>query len=262
MRHGARRGASPRARWREGVRDGHGLLERRGALGAREAGRAEQALQRRAALADQDRRARPSRRRRAASRSRSTPLSRPPAISTSGAGNARSAAMTASGWVPWESLTKRTPSIRATGSRRCSTPVNAAGRPADRVRGDAEEQARRRSPPARWRRCGGPGCASSSTGMIRPPGPACGHARRPASGRRSTAGRHDPAVHHAEAARHRGVVPVQDRRAPCRGRRTPPTTGILGVEHERAVRVHQLGEAALDPPVGLDASRGGRGGPR
>ena len=35
----------------------------------------------------------------------STPLSRPPAISTIGLAKARSAAMTASGWVPCESLT-------------------------------------------------------------------------------------------------------------------------------------------------------------
>ena len=49
-----------------------------------------------------------------ASSERSTPLSRPPAISTTGAGNARRAAITASGWVPWESLTNRTPSSRPT----------------------------------------------------------------------------------------------------------------------------------------------------
>ena len=47
--------------------------------------------------------------------------------------------MTASGWVPCESLTKRTPSTIATGSRRCSTPAERRGRRPDRLRRDAEE---------------------------------------------------------------------------------------------------------------------------
>ena len=54
-------------------------------------------------------------RRRRPARRRSTPLSRPPAISTIGGAKARSAAITASGCVPCESLTNRTPSTRPTG---------------------------------------------------------------------------------------------------------------------------------------------------
>ena len=37
---------------------------------------------------------------------------------------------------------------------------------------------------------------------------------------------------------------------------------VLVVEHERAVGIDQLGESALDPPVRLERSRAGRGGPR
>ena len=59
-----------------------------------------------------------------------TPFERPPAMRTSGRGNDRSAAMTASGCVPCESFTNRTPSIVATCSRRCSTPVKALTAPA------------------------------------------------------------------------------------------------------------------------------------
>ena len=75
------------------------------------------------------------------------------------------------------------------------------------------------------------------------------------------AGRDDPAVHHAEAARHRVVALVQH------GRRRPECgvagdDRVLGVEDERAVRVDELGEPALDlavrlhGPVAIEVVRG------
>ena len=115
---------------------------------------------------------------------RSIPLSRPPAIRTIGGSNARSAAITASGWVPCESLTNRTPSTSATGSRRCSTPVNAAA--ASRMASGASPN---RSPTAIAARAletlWAPGMASSPTGMMRPPGPVAA-GPPPATGSRST----------------------------------------------------------------------------
>ena len=138
------------------------------------------------------------------------PLSRPPAISTTGAGKARSAAITASGWVPWESLTNRTPSTRPTDWSRCSTPVNAAA--ARRIASGAMPNSIPTAIAARaletlWR----PGMPSSSTGMIPPPGPAWA-TPPPASGSRSTAAATIQPSTHAETARHGPVVPVQDRR--------------------------------------------------
>ncbi len=70
--------------------------------------------------------------------------------------------MTASGWVPCESLTKRTPSTTATVSRRCSTPVKAAA--ARRIAAGSMPKWRAVATAARafetlWR----PGIASSST---------------------------------------------------------------------------------------------------
>ena len=74
---------------------------------------------------------------------------------------------TASGWVPWESLTNRTPSTIATDSRRCSTPSNAVA--ARRIASGATPNRRPVATAARaletlWR----PGIASSATGRTRP----------------------------------------------------------------------------------------------
>ena len=100
---------------------------------------------------------------------RSTPLSRPPQMRTMGAEKAWSAAMTASGCVPWESLTYRTPSTNATVSSRCSTPVNPAA--VRRIASGATPNSRPTATAASallvlWR----PGMASSPTGMTRPSG--------------------------------------------------------------------------------------------
>ena len=115
--HG-RDGAVGRAGEREaggGVGGGDGLVQGRGARGAG-AGRPRGTGPRASGPLSPIRTAADARPPRppARARARSTPLSRPPAISTTGAGKARSAAITASGWVPWESLTNRTPSTRPT----------------------------------------------------------------------------------------------------------------------------------------------------
>ena len=159
--------------------------------------------------------------------------------------------MTASGCVPWESLTKRTPSMSATVSSRCSTPVEGGGGRADGVRGDAEQQADRDRGQGVARRCARPGWPSSPIGMIRPPGPV---AAVPAAGQRQAlhAVGHDPAIDDAEAAGHR----PRSRRYRTDGARAEAGVAaddrVLGVEHERAVGVDQLGEPALDPPVRLE----------
>ena len=144
---------------------------------------------------------------------RSTPLSRPPAISTIGASNARSAAMTASGCVPCESLTKRTPSMSATDSRRCSTPVNAAAAAriasgatpnssADRDRG----QGVRDVVGARDRQLADRHDPAARPGRRRP----AAREREPLDARGD-----DPAVDDAEPAGHRPLAPVQDGAAPA-----------------------------------------------
>ena len=123
------------------------------------------------------------------------------------------------------------------------------GGPADRVGGDAEQQPDR----DRGQRVGDV-VAPRDPQLVDRHDPAArsglGHAtageRQPLHGRR-----HDPAVHHAEPAGHGTVVPVQDRRRGAQAR-VPAHDRVLEVEHERAVRVHELGEAALDPPVGVE----------
>ena len=64
-------------------------------------------------------------------------------------------------------------------------------------------------------------------------------------------GGHDPAVDDADPAAHRSVVPVEDRaRAAQAG--VARDDRVLGIEDERAERVHLLCEAALDRPVRLE----------
>ena len=180
---------------------------RRGAHGARDA------RPRRAAPRAQGRSRRSGRRptavspATAASSCRSTPLSRPPAISTTGGSNARSAAMTASGWVPWESFTNRTPSTSPTGWSRCSTPVNARGGAPDRVGRDAEQEA----DGDRGQRVGHV-VAARDRELVDGHDPAARPGRGdPAAGQRQTLDRggDDPAVQHPEPAGDRPVVAVE-----------------------------------------------------
>ena len=190
----------------------------------------------------------PSRRPPSASSARSTPLSRPPAISTTGPGNARRAAMTASGWVPCESLTNRTPSTRPTVWSRCSTPVNAAA--ARRTASGATPNSSPTAIAARaFETLCRPGIPSSSTGMIPPPGPACA-VPPPAIGSRSTAADTIQPSTTPRPPGHRAVVAVQDHRRGAQPR-VAAHDRILEVEDERAVRIDHLREASLDAPVGL-----------
>ena len=179
------------------------------------------------------------------------PLSRPPAISTIGGSNARSAAMTASGWVPCESLMNRTPSMTATGSSRCSTPVKAAAAAPDRRRrepererdGDRGQRVRdvvgardgelgdRHDPAARRRR-----------GALVPPRASASRATPSATIQPSTTP--EPARLRAGRADTRGP-----RRRPAR--RSPATTGSSALRTSAPGRVDQLGQPALDPAVAL-----------
>ena len=183
-----------------------------------------------------------------ASSSRSTPLSRPPAISTTGASKARRAAMTASGWVPCESFTKRTPSMTATGSSRCSTPWNAAA--ADRIASGSTPNSRPTATAASaLETLCAPGTVSSANGMIRPSGPV---AASPTARQREPldAVRHDPPVDQADATGQRPVAPVEDGRGRAAGE--PGIVRdhrVLGIEHERPVGGHELRQPALDRPV-------------
>ena len=178
---------------------------------------------------------------------RSMPLSRPPAMSTTGASKARSAATTASGWVPCESLTKRTPSTSATGSSRCSTPRKAAA--AARIaagsspKASADRDRRQRVRHVVRARDGQLGGRHDPRGRGRRGRHPPGRGARPVGD--------DPAVDHPEPAGQRRVAAVRDRRAPADGR-VRRDDRVLDVEHERAVGIDQLGEPALDPAIALE----------
>ena len=185
----------------------------------------------------------------AASASMATSLARPPAISTIGGAKPRSAAMTASGCVPCESLTKRTPSTIATSSSRCSTPRKPADRAPDGVRRDAEEQARRDR--------------REHVADVVPPGdrdlverhdPAARAGRRRRRPRRRQplhAGRHDPAIDDADPARASAA-----RAGTAPGAAPSPAYAdddrVLGIEHQARRRIDELGQAALDGAVRLE----------
>ena len=178
-------------------------------------------------------------------------MSRPPAMSTIGASNARSAAITASGCVPCESLTKRTPSTTATDLEPVLHAGERGGRRTDRVGRDAEQERRPRPRPGRSRRCGRPGwparrrAGSGRRARSRPRPP-------PAIGQTLHAVGHDPAVDDAESAGHRRSTAGTGRPARCPRPAYAGDDRVLGVQHERAVRVHELGEAALDRAVRLE----------
>ena len=190
---------------------------------------------------------------------RSTPLSRPPAMSTIGAGKARRAAMTASGWVPCESLTNRTPSISGHGFETMLDAGECRGRPADGLGLDPEQQ------PDRDR---GQGVRDVVRARDREfadrHDPAVGSHRRRAAAREREASHtigDDPAIDDAEPARPRGVPAVgHDRRTPddrrSRRPRRPPRSG----------RAHRPGRPAR-PAVASRPDSGpgchdGPGGPR
>ena len=155
-------------------------------------------------------------------------------MSTIGGSKPRRAAITASGCVPCESLTKRTPSITATVSSRCSTPANAP-RPRRIASGAIAEQQPHRD---RGQNVGDVVRARDRE-LVDGHDPAARARSRPAAtGERQAldAVRDDPAVDDADAARHRSVAPVEHGTAP----REPRIGGddrVLGVEDERAVRI-------------------------
>ena len=220
---------------------------------------AEQALELRPALADQHRR-RDALGDDRAEPARSTPLSRPPAISTIGGSKARSAAITASGWVPCESLTKRTPSIDGDRSRADARRRGRRPAAADRVGRDPEEQ-RHRDRRERVRDV----VRARDAQLGDRQDPAIGGRARPARRRRRAARRSTPSATiqpSTDAERRRASVGPAGRPPPRvrRGPRSRPTTGSSSVEDERAGRVDQLGEPALDRAGTPRACRGGRGG--
>ncbi len=67
------------------------------------------------------------------------------------------------------------------------------------------------------------------------------------------AGRHDPPVHDPEPSRDRAFEAVAERGGHAQAG-VPGDDRIVEVDDEGAVGVHQLGQAALDPPVGLDGA--------
>jgi hypothetical protein len=180
---------------------------------------------------------------------RSTPLSRPPAIRTSGRGKERSAAITASGWVPCESLTNRTRSTIATCSRRCSTPAKPPAAARIGVRCHAEQEGRshrsqsvRNIVLARNRKFG--------DGQNEPARARFGHSSSRDLEPPYASG-NDPAVLDSHAARSRLAAPVGDHRCPSRFC-VSVDDRVVGVQHQRAAWVDQLGQTALDLPVRLE----------
>ena len=260
--HGRRPGPAPARERLAGDRVGapDGLLEGPGPLDvapARRPGTGASSVG--PALADQDGRHGPlgdDRRERV----RSTPLSRPPAISTTGASNARSAAMTASGWVPCESLTKRTPSTIGDRLEAMLDAGEAPQRPRGSRRARPRTAARRRPRPGRWRRCGAPGIASSSSGRIRPSGPVAAGPPPASASRCTPAATIQPSTTPSPPGSGRSQPVADGRRGP--EVRVRGDDRILGIEHERPVRIDELGEPALDARGTPRASRAGRGGPR
>ena len=143
----------------------------------------------------------------------------------------------------------RTPSTTPTGSSRCSTPVNAA---AARMASAATPKASATPIAASaFETLWAPGIASSvATGMIRPSGPVAA-GPPPASARRPTPSATiqpsttpDCPPRDGRSRRYRIV------RAAEAGVRRDDR--VLGVEDERAGRIDQLGQPALDPPVRLE----------
>ena len=239
-----------------------GLLEVGRALGAGEAGRPERRLEGRAALADEDRGDGPLGDDRRRARSGRRPCRGRRRSARSAASNARSAAIDGVGLGPLRVVDEADAVDHRDGLEAVLDAGERRGRPRGSRPGATPNSERRpRSRPGRSRRCGAPGIASSSIGMIRPPGPV---AAGPAARERQPldAVGDDPAVDDAEAARQRPLAPVADRRGAVPRPAYAGDDRVLGVEDERAVRVDELGQPALDPPVAPRATRAGRGGRR
>ena len=188
---------------------------------------------------------------------RSTPLSRPPAIRTIGASNARSAAMTASGCVPCESLTKRTPSISATRSSRCSTPVERRRRAADSAGLIPNRSATAVAARAFETLCapGDPELGDRHDAAALELWP-----RLLATGGRATGATGNPIGSIASATSQPCATPSPPGGgSPWRYRTTRALRGVRVARHDRVVgvqdqgagRVHELREPALDRPVRL-----------
>ena len=164
---------------------------------------------------------------------------RPPQISTIGGAKLRNAAMTASGCVPCESLTKRTPSTFATGSRRCSTPMKSRDGATDRVRRNAEQQTDgdRRQDVADV-------VLAGQRDLVDRHDPAARAGHRDGVGAQlAHVVRDDPAIAQADAAGQRNAASVErDRRVS--GLLELGRNRVLGVEHQPSVR------AAAAPPGG------------
>ncbi len=143
------------ARARIGEGRAHGRLEV-AAADERDALRRERVrdLSRRSRRSGRPAQRRRSRARAARARAKGVPLRLPPRITRRPGGYAPRPRSADSGFVAFESLTKRTPLTAPTGSRRCGTPGNVAQRLGDRLVREARPPAPRRSRLPR-----SPGCA-------------------------------------------------------------------------------------------------------
>ena len=238
------------------------LLERRRALGpGRGPAARNRRLEVRPALADQDGGGGPLGDDRRRARSGRRPCRGRRRSGRSGASKARSAAITASGWVPCESLTNRTPSTSATVSRRCSTPRERGRRP----RGSRRARCRTAAPTATAARAFETLCSPGIAELADRHDPAAGARsprRRPrrAAGARRPSATIQPSTTPTPAGR-RAAAPVQDGRAPGRGRRTPATTGSSALRTSAPSGSTSSASRRFAAPIAPRASRGGRGGP-
>ena len=187
-----------------------------------------------------------------ASAARSMPLSRPPAISTIGGSKARSAATTASGWVPCESLMNRTPSMTRdrlepvldAGERRrprCGSPSGAI--PNASADGDRGQRVR----DVVGARDGELGDGHDPAVATARTSPAVGRERE-----RLDAVRDDPAVDDAEPARQRRVAAVADRPRAVAESAYVATTGSSSLRTSAPSGSTSSAEPALDPPIRLE----------
>ena len=187
-----------------------------------------------------------------ASSARSTPLSRPPAMSTTGA---RERAQRRDHRVGLRALGV-VDEPDAVEERHRLEPVLDAGERRRPPGGSRPARPRTAGPTAiaasAFETLWAPGMPSSSTGMIPPPGRPSPRRRRRSAGARRPRTR--------SSRRRRPARPPPGGRAGTGRPGRVPRPGVaaddrvLEVEDERAVRVHELGEAALDPPVRLDAA--------
>ena len=132
--------------------------------------------------------------------------------------------MTASGWVPCESLTKRTPSMTRDRLESVLDAGEGRGRRADGVGRDAEQQ----PDGDRGQRVDDVvGAGDGQLADRHDPAARVPVAAGPAAGQRQPlhAVGHDPAVDDADPAGHRSVAPVRGRPGPCPAPAYAATTG-------------------------------------